>query len=68
MIVTGSTRKMLLVKLIAAAIAVAPKARFDKPVPMKEYRFNTNVTPRSEEQSAIRTPTTIALCTSENVR
>jgi hypothetical protein len=65
-IVTGKTRRMLFVKLIAPAIAVEPKATFDKPVPINEYRFNTSVTPKSEEHRAISTPTIIAYRTNGN--
>ena len=36
---------------------IAPKATCERPSPINEYRFNTSVTPKSEEHNAIRTPT-----------
>ena len=45
------------------AKAIAPKATCDKPSPIKESRFNTSVTPKSDEHKAISTPTTNAYCT-----
>ena len=40
-----------------SAMAMAPKATWDRPSPMKENRFSTSVTPSSEEHKAISTPT-----------
>ena len=46
-----------------AAIAIPPKATCDKPSPINESLLSTSVTPKSEEQSAISTPTIKAFCT-----
>lgn len=43
------------------AIAKAPKATCERPSPIIEYFFNTNVTPSKEAHSEIRVPTMIAL-------
>jgi hypothetical protein len=59
-IVTGRTSKKLSVKFNAVAIAIVPKATLDNPCPIKEKRFKTSVTPRSDEHRAISTPTSIA--------
>ena len=56
-IVTGRTRSISFVRLRTLAIAMAPKATCERPSPIKEKRFRTSVTPSSEEQSAMRTPT-----------
>ena len=56
-IVTGSTRNMSFVKLNTEAIHIAPKATWDSPSPIKENLLSTRVTPRSEEQRDMRTPT-----------
>lgn len=42
------------------AMAMAPKATWERPSPMKEKRFSTSVTPSRDEQKAISTPTTSA--------
>ena len=48
---------VLLTKLKIVATAIAPKATCESPSPINEYRFKTSVTPKREEQSAIKTPT-----------
>jgi len=55
--VTPSVRGISSVSPSTAAIAIAPKATWESPSPMKENLFSTSVTPRSDEQSAISTPT-----------
>ena len=55
--VPGRTRIMLSERFNTAAMAIRPKATWDRPSPMKENRFRTSVTPSSEEQRAISTPT-----------
>ena len=55
--VTGITRIILSAKSKIVATAIAPNATWDKPSPIKEYLFNTNVTPNKDEHSAIKTPT-----------
>ena len=55
--VTGIISSVLLASLNIVAIARAPKATWDSPSPMKEKRFSTRVTPRREEQRAVKTPT-----------
>ena len=55
--VTGITISILFVRFSTDATAIAPNATCDKPSPIKEKRFRTSVTPRSDEQSAISTPT-----------
>ena len=55
--VTPSVRGISSVSPSTAAIAIAPKATWESPSPMKEKRFSTSVTPRSDEHSAISTPT-----------
>ena len=55
--VTPSVRGISSVSPSTAAIAIAPKATWERPSPMKEKRFSTSVTPRSDEHSAISTPT-----------
>ena len=52
--VTGITRSISLVRLRMAAIAMAPKATCERPSPIKEKRFSTKITPRSEEHRAMR--------------
>ena len=42
---------------MARAMDKAPKDTWESPSPMKEKRFSTSVTPSSDEQSAISTPT-----------
>ena len=58
--VTPSVRGISSVIPSTAAMAMAPNATWDRPSPIKENRFSTSVTPSSDEQSAIRTPTTNA--------
>ena len=55
--VRGRTRIILFVIFSTLAIAIAPNATCAKPSPMREKRRRTSGTPRSEEQSAMRTPT-----------
>ena len=55
--VTGITKSISSVRFRMPAMAIAPKATWDRPSPMKEKRFSTSVTPSSEEHSAISTPT-----------
>ena len=62
-IVIGSTIIILFVKLSIVAIANAPKATWDNPSPINEYLFKTSVTPSSDEQRAISTPTIRAYLT-----
>ena len=56
----GNTISILFVKFKTVAIASAPKATCDKPSPMNEYLFKTNVTPSRDEHKAMSTPTIIA--------
>lgn len=42
------------------ATAIAPKATWDNPSPIKENLFNTRETPNNEDERAIKTPTIIA--------
>ncbi len=58
--VMNSTRGISLDRLKTAATAIAPKATWLSPSPMKEKRFKTSVTPRSDEQREISTPTVSA--------
>ena len=62
---TGRTISISSVILRTAATAIAPKATWDRPSPMKEYRFSTSVTPRTEEQRAMKIPAMNAYCTNE---
>ena len=55
--VMGITIKTLSVRLSTVAIAVAPKATWERPSPINEKRFSTRITPKSAEQRAMRTPT-----------
>ncbi len=55
-------------KPITEAIAIPPNATWDKPSPINENRLSTSVTPRREEQSAIKTPTIIAYLTNGNCK
>ena len=55
--VMGRTRSIWLVIFSTAAMAMAPKATWDRPSPMKENRFSTRVTPSSDEHRAMSTPT-----------
>ena len=48
---------LLLPRPSTAAMAVAPKATWLSPSPMKENRLSTSVTPRSDAQSEMSTPT-----------
>ena len=57
MIVTGMEIIMLLVNPTTAATAIAPKAIWDKPSPIKENLLSTNVTPNNDEHRATRMPT-----------
>ena len=57
MIVTGIIKIVLLTNLKIVATAIAPKATWESPSPIKEKRFNTSVTPKREEHNAIKTPT-----------
>ena len=41
----------------AAEVAIAPNATWESPSPINEKRLSTRVTPSSEEQTAIKTPT-----------
>ena len=56
-IVTGKIKIILFVRLNIVDTAIAPKATWESPSPINEKRFNTNVTPRSDEQRAISVPT-----------
>ncbi len=56
-IVTGMVIRLFEVRCRTEPIAIAPNATWERPSPIKEYRLSTRVTPRSEEQSAIRVPT-----------
>ncbi len=62
-IVTGSTSTVAFASFNTPATATAPNATWDKPSPIKENLFSTNVTPSKEEQSAINTPTISAYLT-----
>ena len=61
--VTGRINSILLVRLSTEPTAIAPNATCESPSPIKEKRFNTSVTPSSEEHSAISTPTINAYLT-----
>jgi len=63
MTVTGSTMSISFVTFITAAMAMPPKATWERPSPMKEKRFSTRVTPRRDEQRDISTPTMRAFLT-----
>ena len=67
-IVTGRTRSIWFVRLQTEAIAIAPKATWDKPSPMNENLLSTSVTPSNDEHSAISTPTMSAYLTKGNCR
>jgi hypothetical protein len=45
------------------AMASAPNATCERPSPIYENLFNTNITPNSAEQSAIKVPTISAYLT-----
>ena len=62
-VVITSTSGISFVSPATAATAMAPNATCESPSPMKEKRFSTSVTPNSDEQSAIRTPTISAYLT-----
>lgn len=62
-IVIGITISISLVTLKTAAIAIAPNATWDKPSPIKEYLFNTKITPNKEEHNATRIPAAKAYLT-----
>ena len=61
--VTGNTSTILSVRLNTVDTATAPNATCESPSPINENRFNTRITPSSEEHSAISMPTTIAYLT-----
>ncbi|MPM82511.1 hypothetical protein SDC9_129572 [bioreactor metagenome] len=63
MVVTGKIISMLSVRFKTVPNAIAPNATCDNPSPIKDILFNTNVTPKREEQSATNIPTTIAYLT-----
>ena len=63
-IVTGITKRLLLVNLNTVAIAIAPNAVCDSPSPINEKRFNTSVTPSNEAATEIKTLTMNAFLTS----
>ena len=58
--VTGITTTISLVTPSTVATAIAPKATWESPSPMKENRLSTSVTPNSDDDRAISTPTTSA--------
>ena len=62
-IVMGSVRTIWSASPTTAAIAIAPNATCDKPSPIYENLLSTRMTPRSDEHSAIRTPTIRAYLT-----
>jgi hypothetical protein len=62
-IVTGITTIDVLVRSNIVAIANAPNATWESPSPIYEKRLSTSVTPKSDEQSAIRVPTISAYLT-----
>ena len=64
--VIGSTTVIRFVMPRTAATESAPKATWERPSPMKEKRFSTSVTPKSEEQRAMSTPTITAYRTNGN--
>ena len=47
-------------------MAIAPKATWESPSPMKEKRFSTRITPKSAELKAIMTATKNAYRTKGN--
>ena len=53
----GAVTGILHVKFKIPAIAKLRNATCERPSPIKENLFNTSVTPKRDEQSAIRTPT-----------
>ena len=61
--VTGKTT--IISPAISKTVAIdnAPNATCESPSPINEKRFNTNVTPKSDEHRAIRTPTIRAYIT-----
>ena len=61
--VIAITKGVLFVKFNTEAIAIAPNAMWDKPSPIKENLFKTNVTPKRAEQREISTPTISAYLT-----
>ena len=67
-IVTGITRSMSFVSPTTAATAMAPKATWLRPSPMKEKRRSTRVTPSREEHREISTPTIRAFWTKVSCR
>ena len=62
-IVIGITIAISSLNPITAAIHIAPNATWESPSPINENLFRTNVTPRSDEQSEINTPTIKAYLT-----
>lgn len=51
---------ILFVTFKDVAMAIAPKATWESPSPMKEKRFSTKITPNKDEQRAINIPTMTA--------
>ncbi len=64
-IVIGSVNNILSARLSTVPIAIAPKATWDSPSPIKENLLSTSVTPISDEHIAINKPTIIAYLTNE---
>ena len=54
--VTGITTAISATGVNTAAIAIAPKATWDNPSPMKEKRLRTSVTPSNAEHKDISIP------------
>ena len=54
--VTGITSSISLFTLRMLAMAMAPKATWDRLSPIKEKRLSTRVTPSREEHRAISAP------------
>ena len=61
--VTARMSGISFVSFITLAMAMAPNATWESPSPINENLRRTSVTPRSEEQSAMRTPTINAFLT-----
>ena len=61
--VNGNTNNMGMTSFRIVATESAPNATWESPSPSREKRLRTSVTPRREEQRAIKTPTTSACCT-----
>ena len=62
-IVIGNVKSILFAKFKTVATDKAPNATCASPSPIKENLFKTKVTPKSDEQSAIKTPTIKAFIT-----